>query len=53
MLRDMGLGEDTGFYTHTDGTRLYSVLPNNPRITKSYRYVSIIVPEKDLVSAPF
>ena len=46
-----GRGHIAGFYTHSDGTRLYVVLPNNPKISK--RYVSIIVSEKDLVSAPF
>ena len=48
-----GRGHVAAFYTHSDGTILYAVLPNNPRISKSYGYVSIIVPEKDLVSAPF
>ena len=48
-----GRGNVAAYYTHPDGTRLYAVLPNNPKISKKYGYVSIICAEKDLVSAPF
>ncbi len=48
-----GMGRVSGFYTHSDGTNLYAVYPNNPRITDSYNYVCIVVPEDQLISAPF
>ena len=48
-----GMGRVAGFYTHTDGTNFYAVAPNNPRVTEKYRYICIILPEDELISAPF
>ena len=48
-----GRGNVVAFFTHKDGTNLYAVYPKNERISKRYPYVCIIVPESDLVSAPF
>ena len=48
-----GKGLVAAFYVHSDGSRLYAVLPNTPRISQKYGYISIIVGEDKLISAPF
>ena len=48
-----GRGNVAGFYRHTDGTKLYAVYPKTERSGTSYQYLCLIVPEADLISAPF
>lgn len=48
-----GRGHVAGYYTLSDGSSLVVVFPKNPRVTKDYGYVCIVVPEKELKSTPF
>lgn len=48
-----GRGHVSAFYCHKDGTKLYTVLPKNPKITKKYPYLCIMVLESELTSTPF
>ena len=48
-----GRGHISAFYVHPSGDHLYAVYPKNPRVTKKYGYVCIIVKEENLISTPF
>lgn len=48
-----GRGHIAAYYLHSDGTKLYAVAPNNPRLKENYSYVCVIATAKQLISTPF